>query len=291
MEDAWVDIDGTLTPGPEARLSVFDRGFLFGDSVYEVLRTVHGRPLFWADHLERLVASAGYLGLEVGEDIGQHLAARVAATAGRVASAEKYLRLIVTRGRGDLSLSGPHGPPTHIVIARPLTLLPEVIYREGCALVTFPMPRADLLGLDPRAKTGDRRLGVLAEGTARSAGAHEALRVSPDGRVLEGATSSFFLVRGGALHTPPLGAGILAGITRRKVLALAAAAGHPAQEVEVPLVALDDAEEAFITSTVRGVVPVCRIDARRYGPPGPVTRRILDAYRSAMDEDVPRTGP
>lgn len=285
MNDALVNLNGRLVPGPEARISVFDRGFLFGDSVYEVLRTLKGRPLFWAEHVARLQASAGYLGLDVG-GTPEQLRARVDETLAAVPADEKYLRVIVTRGEGDLSLTGAHGPATWVIIARPLTLLPESVYREGCALQTFRLPATDASGLDPRAKTGDKRLGVLAETAARQAGAYEGLRVAPDGRVLEGASSTFFWVRDGVVYTPPLGAGILAGITRAQVLRVVAETGMPFAEADLQVTELPDAAEAFITSTVRGVVPVNRIDTHLYGPPGPVTQAVRAAYAEAMSRSV-----
>lgn len=285
MQDAVVNLNGQLMPGPEARISVFDRGFLFGDSVYEVLRTVSGRPLFWREHMARLVTSAGFLGLELGAT-PESLRQRVDQTLAAVPAAEKYLRLIITRGEGDLSLTGPHGPPTCVIIARPLSLLAPAFFAEGCALATFRLPVLDAGGLDPRAKTGDKRLGVLAETAARAAGAYEGLRVTAEGRILEGASSTFFLVRDGAVLTPALGAGILAGITRAKVLEVAVALGLTVSERDLTLDTLADADEAFITSTIRGLVPVNRIDARVFGSPGPVTRRLIEAYGECMARSV-----
>ena len=285
MQDAVVNLNGLLVAGSEARISVFDRGFLFGDSVYEVLRTVRGRPLFWREHMARLVTSAEFLGLDLGAT-PETLRRRVEDTLIAVPSTEKYIRLIVTRGEGDLSMTGPHGPPTCVVIVRPLSLLAPSFYAEGCALATFRLPVLDAGGLDPRAKTGDKRLGVLAETAARAAGAYEGLRIAADGRVLEGASSTFFLVREGVVVTPALGAGILAGITRAKVLEVAAGLGLAVCEQTLSLEALADADEAFITSTVRGLVPVNRIDARGFGPPGPVTRRLMAAYAACMERSV-----
>lgn len=143
-------------------------------------------------------------------------------------------------------------------------------------------PRRDEGGLDPQAKSGSRLLAVMALAQAEQAGFYEALRVDPLDRVLEGGTSTFFMVCDGAVITPPLQVGILAGITRRHVLAMAAALGLPTAEASFSVDALADADEAFITSSVRGVMPVARIDDRRWPAPGPVTRRLMAAYQDEL---------
>lgn len=288
-----------LLPAAEARISLFDRGFLFGDQIYEVLRTFRGAPLFFAEHAARLRASAGYLdlALDVADDqllrwVRQAVAAVVAVRPG-----ECQVRLLATRGEGDLSLTGAHGPPTWAIVARPLPLLPPALSADGCALATYPLPAHDTGAPDPRAKTGDKRLGILAETAARAAGAHEALRIRADGEVLEGATSTFFLVAGGEIRTPPLDVGILAGITREKALAAAREAGLPCREVRLHLHDLWTCDEAFITSTGRGILPVARIDGRPVGAgtphagrPGPVVARLAAEYERLMERSVAAVG-
>ncbi len=288
MHDTFVNLDGRIVPIDDARIPVLDRGFLFGDQVYEVLRTFQGRPLFFPEHMARLRASADALELEIGV-APPSLRALVVETAAVVPSAEKQIRLIVTRGVGDLSMSGPHGPSTVLVIARPLMTPPGLLYRDGCALATFTRTSANMGPNSPSAKTGDKRLAVRAERFARAAGAHEALLVAGDapqeagGLVLEGASSTFFAVVGGMLHTPPLGAGIVAGITRAKVLEVARV---PVREAPFDRAFLDTCDEAFITSTSRGVLPVSRIDGRVLGPPGPVTVALMADYAACMARAV-----
>lgn len=282
----WVSIDGHVTPGAEARISVFDRGFLYGDSVYEVLRTIRRRPLFWGDHVERLRRSAALLHIHL-DFTDDALRGELDATLARVAEGESYLRVIITRGTGSISLDpATAGSPTRVIIAQPLALPPRDLLEQGCALAVVPTGRCDEGGLDPRAKTGNRLLAVLAAARAHQVGAYEALHVDPLGRVLEGATSTFFLVRDGALLTPPLAVGILEGITRRKILELARDLGLDVQETSIHLGELAAAQEAFITSSTRGIVPVRRVDDRVFGPPGPVTRRLMAAYDALVHRAV-----
>jgi branched-chain amino acid aminotransferase len=285
----WVSINGEVVPRDGARISVFDRGFLFGDSVYEVLRTVRGRPLFWPEHLERLYDSATLIRLSLGVD-GEGLRADVEALlaeSGAGPDAERLVRIIITRGEGDLVYDPTHaGPPNRILIMKPLTRPAEQLYEDGAAMVTFRTGRADDGGLSPRAKSGNKLLAVLAQADARARGAAEALRIDPLGRVLEGTSSTFFTVRGGAVHTPPLDVGILEGITRRKVLACAEQEGIDVVESMMTLDDLRGADEAFFTSTTRDVVPVRRIDDLDYAAPGPVTRRLMGAYEALIRASV-----
>ncbi|MCA9538459.1 MAG: aminotransferase class IV family protein [Myxococcales bacterium] len=271
----YIAIDGEVRPAAEARLPALDRGLLYGRSVYEVLPTVKLRPLFWREHLERLAESARRLDIALPCDAAT-LRAEMAAVTAQVGG-EAQLRVVLTAG--DDPEYGGDGRSRRLVIGRPRVPLPPEIYEQGCALVTVRSGRRDEGMLDPRAKSAANKL--IAEGNAAAAhakGAHEALRVDPLGRVLEGATSTFFAVLDGVLCTPPLAVGILAGITRAKVLDLAAQIGLRVAEQPLHEADLDRLDEAFITSSSRGVLPVTRIDARRCPGPGPQTGRLAAAY-------------
>ena len=276
--------------GEDARISVFDRGFLFGDAIYEVMRTMRGRPLFWRAHWERLEVSASLVQMPLG-DIEATLRAEVEATlaAARQSPAydESYIRIIVTRGEGEVDIDlAAVTSPTRIVMVKPMPRVPEALIRDGCKLATFRTGRRDEGGLDPRAKGTSTMLAVLAQVHARRARAYEALRVDPLGRILEGATSTFFRVRDGVLETPPLGVGILVGITRAEVMELAKSVGIEQRETSIHLDDLHATDEVFITSSVRGIVPVSQIDDLEFGPPGPVTKRLYDGYAERIERAV-----
>lgn len=269
---SWAAVNGVVTPLADARIPVHDRGFLYADSVYEVLRTVGGEPLFWAEHLERLHGSAERIALDF-DSAG--LLAGCRALAEKMPG-EARLRIIVTRG------SELDGPRTQVIIATPLGTPASAQFPGGCSLLCVPVPMPGS-GPDPHAKTGDRKLAVKAETVARRAGCHEALRIDPAGRVLEGATSTIFAVRDGVLITPPLDVGVLAGITRAKVLAEAERLGIPVRLRTFLRAELPELSELFITSTSRGVVPVNQVDALTYSAPGPITRQLGAAYQALLD--------
>jgi branched-chain amino acid aminotransferase len=290
---ALVNLDGSLVAPREARVSVFDRGFLFGDSVYEVVRTYGGRPFELDAHLARLAGSARRIDMALRWD-----ARRTAAEIDRTLLAargddepapdaapwnvgERYVRIVMTRGSGELGLDPALAcDPLAIVIVRPLSGPPARAYREGVAAVVVGDARP--AGVDPAAKTGLHLPNVLAVKAARAAGAHEALLVDGRGFVTEGASSNLFAVRRGLLVTPPLGAGILEGVTRGVVLALAREAGVSVDERPVATADLAEVDEVFITSTVREIVPVTRLGDRVVGTgkPGPVTVALHRAFRA-----------
>jgi branched-chain amino acid aminotransferase len=289
-----VNIDGRIVPPAEAKVSVFDRGFLYGDSVYEVVRTYGLVPFEVEPHLRRLGGSARRTGIEVPWDearLEAEVARTVQASRGGDAPSpgaapwnvgERQARIVVTRGAGEMGLDPSLAAgPTVVVMVLPLQGPPHSAYEAGVAV----WPVGDRRAGDPSAKTGEHLFQVMAVGEARAHGAHEALLVDRAGNVTEGASSNVFAVRGGALVTPPLAARILEGVTRALVLVLAREAGLEIRERPLSLRALEEADEAFITSTVREVLPVVRVAERTVGEgrPGPVTRRLHAALRARAD--------
>jgi branched-chain amino acid aminotransferase len=289
-----VNLGGTVLPPAEAKVSVFDRGFLYGDSVYEVLRTYGGTPFEVEAHLARLAHSAARLGLALPWD-----AARTASEIDRTLAAargddpptpdpapwnvgERYVRVVMTRGAGELGLDPSLAvDPLALVIVMPLQAPPARAYAEGVAAAIVGVQQPAPQAVDPTAKTGAHLPHVLAVREARAAGAHEALLLDARGFVTEGSSSNVFAVTGGVVRTPPLAAGILAGVTRGVVLALARAEGVPVEEVALRPSDLDAADEVFITSTMREILPVTRLGSRAVGAgrPGPTTFRLHRAFR------------
>jgi len=289
-----VNVDGTILPPAEARVSVFDRGFLYGDSVYEVVRTYDGRPFELEPHLARLRHSAERIGLEpkwsdgrTAVEIARTLqAARGDDPADPEAApwnvGERYVRVVMTRGAGEIGLDPALAvDPVALVIAQPLRGPPASAYAEGVKAAIVGVRRPSPQAVDPSAKTGAHLSHVLAVREARAARAHEALLLDDRGFVTEGSSSNVFVVAAGRVRTPPLAAGILEGVTRGVVLRLARDLGVPVEEVPLRPEDLEVADELFLTSTVRELLPVTRLGEGPVGAgrPGEVTRRLHRALR------------
>jgi len=275
-----VYIDGTIHDAGEARVSVFDRGFLYGDSIYEVMRTSGGRPVDLERHLERLHRSAAAIALLPPEQA--ELRRAIAAVLEAAENEEAYLRVIVTRGAGEIGLDTALATdPKTIIIVRPLQLPPAELYENGIKLKIVGVERTSPRAVDPHAKSGNYLNNIMALHEARRAGAHEAMMCDAGGRIAEGASSNVFAVRNGGVTTPALEIGLLAGITRRRVIELCRDAGIRVVEGELRAEDLRGADEVFITSSIRGVLAVSAVDETTLpaGAPGPLTRRISELYQ------------
>lgn len=264
----------------EAKISVFDRGFLYGDSVYETIGTAYGRLFAAREHLVRLERSAERIGLRAPPraEIEKAIADTVAAAG----NPESRVRVMLTRGVGKLDLDPASTDDTQlIVIVFPLGPPTTEMYAKGVAVAIVSITRNNPRAIDPAVKSGNYLNNVLALGEARRrSGAYEAILCADDGCIAEGSTSNVFMVKNGEIWTPPRAVGILDGITRAKVIDLC-------REHRVPLVErrfspdeLRAADEVFITSATRGVLPVTTVDEKPIaaGAPGPVTRRVMDLY-------------
>jgi branched-chain amino acid aminotransferase len=283
MSGRAVLIDGVVVGPADAKVSVYDRGFLFGDAVFEVLRTYGGVPFALDEHLARLRRSAERVLIrlpvsdaELDEEVRRAL--RAAGTP------EAYVRIVVTRGSGPLTLDPDTAAhPVRVVLVEPVTVPARDAYVRGIAAITIRTRRSvddtDAAG----AKVSNYLSNLLAIREAKTRGAQEALTVDARGHVVEGATSNVFVVRGGRIATPPEDAGILAGITRAHVLAAAAVAGSPVEQRVLTPDDLYAADEVFITSSIRELLPVVRVDDRVVGEgrPGPVVRDLHRRFRIA----------
>jgi len=279
-----VSIDGHIVPPEEARVSVFDHGFLFGDSVYEVVRTRRGVLVTLTEHMARFRASAGAIHFELpwsDAEMGERIRGAVAAGG----NPESYVRVIATRGVGEISLLPDTCTPGFIVIVRPLPEPPAAVARDGIAVILSRRPRNDRRALSPGAKTGNYLNNVLALIEARKAGGDDALLANPSGILAEATTSNLFFVKDGVVHTPALDSGILAGITRDLLIRVLRTEGVSVEEGSYPPEILREASEVFLTSTIRGVAPVVRIDGEPVGDgwPGPMAARLVGLYFAELD--------
>ncbi len=269
-----VSIDGVLTHPEQAKISIFDRGFLYGDGVFEVLRTWDEQLIDLDAHLDRLYGSAQALGIRTMDR--ERLIEAIKRTRANAAPGDQRIRIIVTRGPGAM-LARPEtlGPGKTIVIIEPLPAQPLDI---SVATVDWPLPRRP----GPAYKTLAYLDHIMARDLAAAAGADEALRLGHEGEVLECATSNVFVVLGGTVITPPL-FGVLPGITRSRVLEACAGLAIAAMEARITLDELRAADEVFVTSALRGVVPVTSLD----GMPrtaGPLTAQIGRAVRARLGQ-------
>jgi branched-chain amino acid aminotransferase len=286
----FASVNGNVVPAEEARVSVLDNGFTFGDAVYETLRTYAGRPFHLDRHLERLRASAARLGFAAPFD-DEVFARRLDELLTRAGNEESYIRIILTRGEGDISYRFDRVKgPTLVMVVKPFEAPPERDYAEGIPVVIASVRRNHPRALDPAIKSNNLLNNILAVREGQAQGAAETILLNDLGEVAEGASSNVFVVKGGKVSTPPLAAGILSGITRRLVLDLCREIAVPAGEETLLVADLFAADEVFITSTTKEAAPVRTVDGKPVasGRPGPVHRRILQAYREYALRSVSR---
>jgi branched-chain amino acid aminotransferase len=279
-------IDGKIVDGAEARVPVTDHGLLYGDGLFEGIRIYGGRVFRLELHLARLAAGARALGLALPGGV-EGLREVVLETARAFGEAEAYVRLIVTRGEGPLGVDPTTCPlPRLICIVDSIRLYPAETRARGLDLVTVSVRRPPADVLDPRVKSLNYLNSALAKLEARRRGADEALILNLAGQVAEASVANVFVVRGGALATPPASDGALEGITRRSVLELAAGLGLPAAERTLGRMDLFSAEEVFLTGTGARIVAVRSLDGEALGapPPGPVTRRLEAAFAALVQQ-------
>lgn len=275
-------IDGVLRSAEEATVSVFDRGFLYGDSVFETVRTYGGRPFALDEHLDRLERSARrvLIPMPVPRAV---LAEEIERGIRESENAESLVRVVITRGQAaSLGLDPSRAlRPLRVIIVAPLQPLPPEKYEHGIRVITHRTQRITDGTEAVGAKIANYLVSVLAMDAATRRGADEALLVDAEGRVLEGTTSNVFGVVGAELVTPPEELGILAGITRAHVLEIARGLGITTHVRPIHESELGRFDELFVSSSIREIVPVVSVDDQRVGPgkPGPVTQRLLAAFR------------
>ncbi len=284
-----VSVNGELRAERDAVVSVFDHGFLFGEGVYEVLRTYGQSPFLFGAHMDRMRASADRIALSIPLSDAELLDRVRATIAAARLPAEAYVRILVTRGAGEIVYDPAACPtPTVVVIVKPHVESPPGVYEAGVPIALVPVVRNHPDSVNPRIKSNNLLNNALAMQQAYSRHCFEALMRNHRGELCECAQSNFFLVTNGVVRTPPLDAGLLAGVTRAFVLELARATGLHAREETLYDEDLASADEAFLTSTTKEIVPVVRVDDLTIGSgtPGPVTRALMTAFRARAAADA-----
>jgi len=273
-------LNGKLVDREDAKISVFDHGLLYGDGVFEGIRSYSGRVFRLKEHIRRLFDSANGIRLAIPMT-PEELAGAITGTLEANGLKDAYIRVVVTRGVGTLGLDPNRcQSPTVFIITDRIELYPPELYENGLEIITAATMRNHPNAVNPRLKSLNYLNNILAKIEAIDAGTLEAVMLNHQGFVAECTGDNLFIVRDGVLFTPPIAAGILEGITRDEIIAIAEDFGIKVREENLTRHDLYVADECFLTGTAAEVVPVVRIDKRTIGDghPGPVTRRLLEEF-------------
>jgi branched-chain amino acid aminotransferase len=286
VKDAKIYVDGKFYSEANAKISVFDHGLLYGDGIFEGIRFYNGRVFRLEEHLLRLWDSAHSICLEIPMTMPEMTEA-VLETIRQNHLRDGYIRLLVTRGIGNLGLNPTQcKSPSVIIIAATIALYHEEFYRKGLTIVTCATRRSSPAALNPAVKSLNYLNNVMARIEANLAGADEALMLNDAGNVAECTADNVFIVKHGQIFTPPVAAGALRGITRSVVFEIAAELGVKVRETDVTRHDVFVADECFLTGTAAEIVPVVKADGRSIGngKPGPITARIIARFRQVTRE-------
>ncbi len=279
-------IDGKFYSEANAKISVFDHGLLYGDGIFEGIRFYNGRVFRLEEHLDRLWDSARSICLEIPTSMHEMTEALLE-TIRQNELRDGYIRLLVTRGIGNLGLNPAQCKrPTVIIIASTITLYAREIYQKGLTVVTCATRRTNPGALNPAVKSLNYLNNVMARIEANLAGADEALMLNDAGNVAECTADNVFVVKRGQIFTPPIAAGALRGITRSVVFEIAAELGIKVTETDITRHDVFIADECFLTGTAAEIIPVIKADGRLIGngKPGPISTRMIARFRELTRE-------
>ena len=280
---ATVNVNGSISGERDAAISVFDHGFLYGEGVYETLRTYNGRPFLYDRHMRRLRRSAEMIVLNVPFS-DDEMAARIGETtaAANLGRAEAYIRVLLTRGIGDLTYDPKATPtPSVVIIVKPHVDPPAEAFEKGVKVCLSPIMRNHPGSVNPMIKSNNLLNNALAMQEALRRGGAEAIMRNYRGELTECTQSNLFIVKNGAALTAPVAAGLLPGITREFVFEIGKDTGVSVRDEVLHDEDLFAANECFLTSTTKEIVPIVQVDDRKIGPgvPGAVTKRLLEGLR------------
>jgi branched-chain amino acid aminotransferase len=283
-----VYIDGKFVPKEEAKVSVFDHAFLYGDAVFEGIRAYNGRVFRLEEHIDRLYDSARAIWLEI-KIPKKEMMEIVAESCRKNNLKDAYIRLVVTRGVGDLGLDPRkcHGNASIVCIADKIALYPEEFYEKGLKAITAATRRNYGEVLAPQVKSNNYLPNIMAKIEAITAGCLEAICMSREGFVTEGTGDNIFIVKDGTLKTPHPAVGILKGVTRKAIMELAEQEGIPVEETFMNRFDVYTADEIFFTGTAAEVIPVVEVDSRKIGEgvPGPITKKLRSLFMELVKKE------
>ena len=284
MPEQWIYLNGEFVTKENAKISVYDHGFLYGDGVFEGIRVYGGNVFRMEEHLARLYRSAKSIMLTIPYSM-EELTELVVLTVQKNALEDAYIRLVVSRGAGDLGLD-PNNcvSPNIVIIVEPLSIFPKELYETGLEIVTVPTRRNRPDVLSPMVKSLNYLNNILVKMEARLANVNEALMLNDQGYVAEGSADNVFILKGSTFYTPPGYIGALEGITRKAVMEIAEDLGYTMKEEPFTRHDVYTADEVFLTGTAAEVIAVVKVDGREIGTgaPGAHTGRILVEFRKRV---------
>lgn len=283
-----VNVNGTIMPPEKASIPVLDRGFLYGDSIYEVTLTYDKKPFLMKEHLDRLWSSASKIEMHL-KYTREDIIREVQKTIDHFGIPRAYIRIIITRGEGEIGLDPNLSDDNNLVIiVKELPENPSWWYEKGVHMIIADLRRLPKKVLDPNLKSGNYLSNVMAHHQAKKVGAFDAILLNMRGYVTEGTTNNIWMVRKDRVITPPLEAGLLEGITRSSLLTIGKKHGIEMVEDNFTADELKSAQEAFLTSSTREIVPITKIDDERIGQgvPGPMYLKLHQIYREFVRESL-----
>ncbi|MDD3363525.1 MAG: branched-chain-amino-acid transaminase [Syntrophomonas sp.] len=279
-------LDGKFVPEEDAKVSVFDHGFLYGDGVFEGIRAYHNSVFKMKEHVDRLYDSAQVINMKIPLT-KEEMTEVILETCRQNELQDCYIRAVVSRGKGDLGLDPRKcSVPTIVCIASSISLYPDELYEKGMEVITVPTRRNGPEGVNPRIKSLNYLNNIMAKIEANMAGVPEAILLNQEGYVAECTGDNIFIVKNGIVKTPAIHIGLLDGVTRNEVIKLAKQMGIEVQETTFTRYDLFVADEVFLTGTAAELIPVTTIDSRVIGDgkPGPVFNRLLSGFRELVKE-------
>ncbi|MFD3446224.1 branched-chain-amino-acid transaminase [Microbacteriaceae bacterium 4G12] len=287
MNEQWIYLNGEFVPKHEAKVSVYDHGFLYGDGVFEGIRVYSGNVFRLKEHLVRLYESAKSILLDIPYTLAE-MTEVVAETIRRNELLDGYIRLVISRGPGNLGLDPTScQKPNVVIIAEQLALFPERYYETGIPIITVATRRNRPDVLSPQVKSLNYLNNILVRIEAKLAGVQEALMLNEQGYVTEGSGDNVFIIKGNKLITPPSSAGALEGITRGAIMEIGEKLGYDVREQLITRHDVYVADEVFLTGTAAEVIAVTTVDGRTIGDgkPGNCTNRLLEEFRQLVVQD------
>ena len=282
-------LNGKLVDEKDAVVSVFDHGFLYGDGVFEGIRIYNRRIFKWKEHLDRLYDSAKILGIEIGMTPEEMTAAVKETIRANGIYDKGYIRLVVSRGRGDLGINPKkcEGKPTVVIIVSTIAIYPEERYQTGVRAIVCSVRKNRVDSLPPQAKTLNYVNNILGVIEVNNAGVEEGIMLTEDGYVAEATVDNIFVVKSGRITTPPVYLGILDGITRRTVIEIIKKEDIPFRESPLTISDLYTADEIFVTGTAAELMPIVEVDSRKVGngKPGPLFNKLREEFRKITENE------